>query len=1050
MSRRPDDRRIRRQRIDRSRRFLLETLERRAMLAADAGLLSKTPVPAWFASLPTAQPVGATTVNEWIVQLSDRSLKTIQSVADAGKALARPSLGIQVVKGLGMPGQLLVSATGSAATVTSFLRRHPLIQHVESNAKIEMPLAAPVPNDPRYGDLWGLNNVGQAGGTVDADIDAAEAWEISTGSDSVIVAVIDTGIDVSHPDLRDNIWVNPGEVAGDGIDNDGNGFIDDINGWDFANDDASVYDGPDDDHGTHCAGTIAGRGNNRTGVVGVGWNTQIMSLKFLDGGGSTADAIAAINYVTAMKTRGVNVRVTNNSWGGGGFSEALKDAIEAGGREGILFVAAAGNGGFDGIGDNNDDLPFYPASYNSSCIVAVAATDRNDALGDFSNFGQRSVDVGAPGVSILSTVPERGYAEYDGTSMAAPHVSGVTALALAVDPSLSVEDLKAAILESTDKIPSLTGKTVTGGRLNALKTLEYVQPSLKLLSVTPSGPVPAPIGEIVATFSEKVHPDSVTVDNFVLTGDGLDGVAGNADDVTVAIAGVAQTVDGVVTLTLASPLNETERYILVFKGTGTNPLRNVKDRSLGQIGMRPEGKDVEHRFMVRNFVEPNDRINPEPTETDPGEVIRVLQTSGVVAIEGMIGDGEAAIRDVDLYQVSLEAGQMLLTDVNARSLPEGSTLDSFVRIFDATGRQLAMNDDALGELDSYLRFRAPKTGVYYVGISGFGNAGYDPRRAGSGAVGSSGDYQVTLSFSTPTAPLTAEIVPVTPDPRTTAVGRIEIVFNRPVVGLDVGDLKLTRDDTVVSMAGATVTPSPDRTKWILGGQVLEQATTAAGRYLLMLNAEGSGILDGNRMVLSSSPSDAWEVVQQEVPPGGDPPPSSDDEPGDVIGAARSLDLGVVQRGRIGDGPNKSRDVDLYKVSLAAGQTIMVDIDARSLMPESTLDSVVRVFQANGKLLAANDNDLRTRPGSRDSFLEFRAREAGDYYIGVSGVRNASYNPVRLGLDRRPGSIGDYHLTVTGTGTGGFQPTALGSLRPAAAAFAAASSAPAPVKKWKWF
>ena len=1050
MSRRPDDRRIRRQRIDRSRRFLLETLERRAMLAADAGLFSKTPTPGWFASLPTTQPVGTSTVNEWIVQLSDRSLKTIQSVADAGKALGRPSLGLQVVKGLGMPGQLLVSATGSAATVTSFLRRHPLVQYVESNAKIAMPLAAPVPNDPRYGDLWGLNNVGQAGGTVDADIDAAEAWEISTGSDTVVVAVIDTGIDVSHPDLRDNIWVNPGEIAGDGIDNDGNGFVDDINGWDFANDDASVYDGPDDDHGTHCAGTIAGRGNNRTGVVGVGWNTQIMSLKFLDGGGRTSDAIAAINYVTAMKTRGVNVRVTNNSWGGGGFSEALKDAIEAGGREGILFVAAAGNGGFDGIGDNNDEMPFYPATYNSSCLVAVAATDRNDALGDFSNFGQRSVDVGAPGVSILSTIPERAYAEYNGTSMAAPHVSGVAALALAVDPTLSIDDLKAAILESTDKIPSLTGKTVTGGRLNALKTLEYVQPSLKLLAVSPTGPVAAPVAEIVATFSEKVHPDSVTVDNFVLTGDGVDGIAGNADDVTVAIASVQQAVDGIVTITLAAPLTETERYVLVFKGTGDNPLRNVKDRSLGQIGMRPEGKNIEHRFMVRNFVEPNDRINPEPTETDPGDVIRVLQTSGLVALEGAIGDGETAIRDVDLYQVTLDAGQMLLVDVNARSLPEGSTLDSFVRIFDATGRQLAMNDDALGELDSYLRFRAPKAGTYYVGISGFGNAGYDPKRAGSGAVGSSGDYQVTLSFSTPTAPLTGEIVPVAPDPRTTAVGRIELVFNRPIAGLDVADLKLTRGDSVISLVGATVTPSPDRTKWVLGGQILERATGTPGRYVLMLAAEGSGILDGNRMVLSNSPSIAWEVVQQEVPPGGDPPPAGDDEPGDVVATARPLSLGVVERARIGDGANKSRDVDLYKVSLSAGQTIVVDIDARTLAPESTLDSVVRIFQANGKLLAANDNDLRTRPGSRDSYLEFRAREAGDYFIGVSGVRNASYNPLRLGLDRRPGSIGDYQLTVTSPAAGGFQPMALGSLRPVAAAFAASSGQPTPVKKWKWF
>ena len=250
-----------------------------------------------------------------------------------------------------------------------------------------------LPNDPSFSSLWGMHNTGQSGGTQDADIDAPEAWSVSTGTDTVIVAVIDTGVDYNHEDLAGNMWINEAEYYGTGgFDDDGNGYVDDIYGYDFCNYDPNPMD--DNYHGTHCAGTIGAVGNNGKGVAGVCWDVRIMAVKFLDsgGGGWTDDAILCVEYATMM---GANVM--SNSWGGGSYSQGLKDAIDAAGAAGIAFVAAAGN---DSV--NNDTYPHYPSSYTSSNLIAVAATDRYDARSSFSNYGPTSVDLGAPGSSILS------------------------------------------------------------------------------------------------------------------------------------------------------------------------------------------------------------------------------------------------------------------------------------------------------------------------------------------------------------------------------------------------------------------------------------------------------------------------------------------------------------------------------------------------------------------------------------------------------------------------------------------------------------------------
>jgi subtilisin family serine protease len=341
------------------------------------------------------------------------------------------------------------------------LRQDPRVRYAEPNFLVH---ADATPNDPAFTNLWGLNNTGQAingfPGTPDADIDAAEAWNVTTGSAGVTVAVIDTGVDWSHPDLSGQIWINPGENCGgcrtDGIDNDHNGYVDDWRGWDFVGDDNNPMD--DHGHGTHVAGTIGAAGNNGVGVAGVNWNVRLMPIKFLNaqGSGSTADAIGAVLYAAQN-----GADVMNNSWAGGDYSQALGDAITVADQHNSLFVAAAGNDGSD-----NDAEPTYPASYDLPNVVAVAATDNSDDLAYFSNVGRQSVDLGAPGVDIYSTWPGSGYQFLSGTSMATPQVAGAAALAKAAFPSATAVGLKALLLDSVDPSPALADETTTGGRLN--------------------------------------------------------------------------------------------------------------------------------------------------------------------------------------------------------------------------------------------------------------------------------------------------------------------------------------------------------------------------------------------------------------------------------------------------------------------------------------------------------------------------------------------------------------------------------------------------------
>lgn len=362
----------------------------------------------------------------------------------------------------------LISIPGKVADAVLEAKNLPDVEYAEPNYIYQHDATS---NDTYFanGSLWGMSGTSTTPANQYGS-HAASAWASGhTGLSSVIVGVIDEGIMNTHSELAANCWVNPYDPV-DGIDNDGNGYVDDKWGWDFDGNNNTTFDGTQDDHATHVAGTIGAVGGNGAGVAGVCWSVKMISCKFLGrNGGTTANAILAVDYITDLKTRhGLNIVATNNSWGGGGFSQALKDAIDRANAADILFVAAAGNNG-----TNNDATASYPSNYTSANVIAVAAITSTGTLASFSQYGATTVDLGAPGQAIYSTVPVSqkgkvvsGYASYSGTSMATPHVTGAAALYASTHSGATAAQIKSAILGSTVATGSLTGKCVTGGRLN--------------------------------------------------------------------------------------------------------------------------------------------------------------------------------------------------------------------------------------------------------------------------------------------------------------------------------------------------------------------------------------------------------------------------------------------------------------------------------------------------------------------------------------------------------------------------------------------------------
>ena len=443
-----------------------------------------------------------------------RQIEAIQT-----RAMAKNATGVLERVGIGKG----LSVEQAIAAIS----RRPDVLFAEPNWRLS---PAAVSNDPAYattGQLWGMYGddqptaSGPAGTTNQFGSQAEKAWDAGiVGSKSVVVGIVDEGFQVDHPDLAANVWVNPFD-APDGIDNDGNGYVDDVNGWDFYANDKTVYDGVADDHGTHVAGTIGGVGGNGAGVAGVNWNVTMISTKFLGpNGGTLANAVKAIDYLTDLKSRhGINIVASNNSWGGGGYSSALHSAIIRGANAGILFIAAAGNGGSDGLGDNNDSVANYPSNYSTlqgtkttkaaayEAVVAVAALNSDGSLASYSNYGSTTVDIAAPGTGIYSTLPGGGYGTLSGTSMATPHVTGAAALYAAAHPAASAQQVREAILGTPRATSSLTGKTATGGRLDVRALVQAAPPAP--LAVTVSS-VSAPESQGVFSFVVSLNRAGTT------------------------------------------------------------------------------------------------------------------------------------------------------------------------------------------------------------------------------------------------------------------------------------------------------------------------------------------------------------------------------------------------------------------------------------------------------------------------------------------------------------------------------------------------------------
>jgi|RhiMethySRZTD1v2_1073278.scaffolds.fasta_scaffold01501_3 serine protease len=431
------------------------------------------------------------------------------SVDEAQRAAIRSAHGATRLRGYNVlrTERLALPATANPIAAAQAFSAHPEVEAAQPNF-IRQAVSLASPNDTYYGSLWGLQQINAPG-----------AWAaFGAGSDTVVVADIDTGVDYTHPDLAPNMWRNPGEVPGNGVDDDGNGYVDDVYGIDAANNDSDPAD--DHWHGTHTSGTFGAVSDNAYGVTGVTSKVRILACKFLTaaGSGTDADAIECFNYVVAMKQRGVNIRVTSNSWGeqrGTYFPLPLQNAIDAAGNAGIVNVFAAGN---DGV--NIDVTPFDPASFTSSSIVSVAASDNGDGRASWSNYGATSVDLAAPGVDILSTYPG-GFAWASGTSMATPHVAGVAALLLAHRPWLSVAEVKDSLLAGADRLNQWNGLVVSGGRLNAYQTLNAgatnSSPSVALTSPSAgqSFTVPAVIN-VAATAAD--NDGSVTGVDFYVDG----------------------------------------------------------------------------------------------------------------------------------------------------------------------------------------------------------------------------------------------------------------------------------------------------------------------------------------------------------------------------------------------------------------------------------------------------------------------------------------------------------------------------------------------------
>ena len=502
----------------------------------------------------------------------------------------------------------------------------------------------------------------------------------------MVVAVLDTGVDYTHADLAANMWTNSVEVAGNAADDDHNGFANDVHGYNFYDDSGDAMD--DSGHGTHVAGILGATGNNGQGVTGVNWSVSIMSLKFLgaDGSGYTSDAVRAINYATMMRTQyGVNIRVINASWGGGGFDQSLSDAIQAAGSAGILVVAAAGN-----TPTNNDTAPQYPANYSLSNVISVAATDRTDHLASFSSYGPSTVQLAAPGVGIYSTYPGGGYTYLSGTSMATPEVAGVAALAWSAAPNATVSQIRNAILQGVDQLPALAGKVATGGRLNAYNTLRILtqgQPSTPVIASLIVNPTAVAAGGTVALTAQGVSEAGGTITGvyFYLDSNG----SGQWDVADRQIGATIAIVAGQGGITLDT--------------TGMN---------VGNYRLFARALDSHCQWSAA--------VGTQLTVLSPDTRGHNFATAAIATIGSTVQGTIKNANDADFYKFQVVAGTKYVFQTNL-----GTLYDSVLTLLGHDGQTvLAQNDDVgSGNYASRIAWQAPDSGTYYLAVATYPASG---------------------------------------------------------------------------------------------------------------------------------------------------------------------------------------------------------------------------------------------------------------------------------------------------------------------------------------
>ena len=1035
---------------------------------------------------------------QYVIELSEGGERSEARAAAAAADLAR-KLGIEIRDVKLMPGNRYVqfdtSARPTKEQMKAAIAQLPGIARVEPNVLYQ---PTRVPNDPQFSQQYWLQNTGQPVipgttllGTVGADIHVTEAWEITVGSKDTIVAVIDSGVQWDHPDLAANIYSNPSEIAGNGIDDDGNGFVDDIRGWDFGELDNNPYDDSSAigysgggwlGHGTGVAGMIGAVGNNGIGTSGVNWDVSILPMKialnvFFDDGQfvvstTTSAAIAgAYDYITMMANRGVNIVAANASYGAiaSRFYEDATDgdfgleraAITRLTAAGVTFVAAAGNSAID----NDSEFSSYPASYDVPGLISVAATDYNDRIASYSNYGAETVDLAAPGVFVWDTAVGSGYDFFGGTSAASPTVAGAVALLRSVRPDASAVEVRNALINSTDPLPTLQGKMVSGGRLNVARAIQALNVAGPVVRSVSPGPVtlqidqnqtPAtPINKVQITFNKSINSSLLATDNFRLLGAGSDGLFDTSDDIVVPVSGVS--VDGgktvVLNLNLSGPTFPSQRlridsYRLTLRQNlgSTQQIRDTDGNFLN--GNAVSGQDQNYNFRVVNISGDN-----EPNDTTGTATPVTFTASGQATFTGVtLGNGLAGPLDVDIYKIEMPRGGQLTAEIRAARRAAGSTLDSYIRLFDASGVQITANDQFYGS-DSYFSYYVTTGGVYYVGVSGFGNASYSPLSVATGTSQSTGVYDLTIGASLSgddrasydaTIPSGGTRIPfdvanVATLGQTTAT--IAVTDNRSILDVNVrltlthqfdGDLRISLrspsgrevilsnkrggsgqnytgtlfdDESATTIASGAApfsgTFKPDAPLSGFDGQ------SALGTWTLIINdtdslSTGTLLAFGLDFTLSNNIFGPFET-------------------NDTLTTATILTevngSGTAQAAAfIGDGGFGTRDRDIFRFTAQTGSSLTARVTAGSLNATGTaittagssLNSALRLFDSTGRELNLSNPD-----GTRNSLIEnFVFSEGGTYYLAVSESANVTYTANDVNSSSVSLTTGNYVLQLT--------------------------------------